>query len=1167
MLLLVLLVLKGDWLLAQTTPGGAASENPPSPGSPAETSTQGTTPSKGNAATETPAQAAIPGATAIPNAGPTPTPNSATESPNQAAASQFNSSQQRASRLAIPATAAKTPSDAVGPDTYWIPDKNGRLQQVVNMYYEDFIKSVDLLRGFGVLAIPPYTIQSQKITGKASDERVELRIELKILLHTDQQVRIPLGLNQAVLSTWKYEGDGQQFWNFEDGGDGYVCWLRGPADKEHTIVMEIVIPVVKLGGETALRFGMPPALASELTIDVDVPNAVGRVADEDARKLSTRELATGTTQVSLAGVHGDFELAWRPADRPEPKIPTELSVTGTLLVRIDGPSIQTDARLNLSSSGGEFEQFSLRLPPGAKLLPGAPAGYELAIAPGQTTENIAQHGALIDVKLSQKTSEPIEIRLRTEQSRSGKAVLKGVDFAGFNVINAARQWGYIAVEVVGDWQVHWVKQQNVRRIERLPDMPVTNDPIASFEYFGQPFVLTAQISPRPTRVRVEPEYVVSVGPTQLTLDGRLKYNIRGANEFALVVSVPGWEDVEVESVDGIDDKNILREQDQLTIPLKPARTGPFELRLKAHRAIVANVATFSLPVPRATTQTTATLVVAPEDNVELIPRTEELQGLSAEHVLPHIELPVRQQEPLIYRGELGATQFTGDLRILPQLIEVDGLSTLELNREACQIEQKFSYRVDYEPVDHINLRIPAGLPEGYRPEISFNGQILDATAQMVQTASEEDAESFDVLRIRLPAPAHFGRFELSARYSVPLLKLNTKTTTAVELPLYAPESGIPGENSVDLLPHADIRVVSISKPWQTNEEEVINSRQGVRATAVGRPSSVQIDLEVEPHSTPGTTLIDLAWIQSWFTNNERQDRACYRFTTSEDHLDIQLPAGISPGSAQVVLDGFPVAAKVKSGGQLSISLSNTTSLRRRHLELQYRFGKREQRFGTIELEAPQPLGGAWVQTTYWQVILPADELLITTPTNFVNEFNWGWGRLLRGRQPLYEQAELEALVGASAGMSVPASTNRYLFRDLGAPASLSLSTARVSILVFAASLLVLTAGLAVLYFPAVRKAWVAALATMGLLPLAAAYPTTTILVAQAAAVGLVLTLFAILLRVLFKPAASVAPVPEMEPSITLEPRSSTRSYITGPSLASDSSAATTIALHTSEVSE
>jgi hypothetical protein len=242
-------------------------------------------------------------------------------------------------------------------------------------------------------------------------------------------------------------------------------------------------------------------------------------------------------------------------------------------------------------------------------------------------------------------------------------------------------------------------------------------------------------------------------------------------------------------------------------------------------------------------------------------------------------------------------------------------------------------------------------------------------------------------------------------------------------------------------------------------------------------------------------------------------------------------------------------------------------MRRRHLELQYRFGDREQRYGNLVLNAPQPLGGAWVQTTYWQVILPADELLISNPANFVNESTWGWNRLLRGRQPLYEQAELEALAGASAGLSVPASTNRYLFRDLGAPAQMELTTSRLSFIVFVASLLVLAAGLSVLYLPAVRKPWVLALAAFCLLPLGVANPTTAILVTQAAAVGLVLTLLACLLRLMFKSEAIPPAVTEVEPSITVEPRSSTRSYITDQVSDSDSSEATTIALHTSEAGE
>jgi hypothetical protein len=263
-------------------------------------------------------------------------------------------------------------------------------------------------------------------------------------------------------------------------------------------------------------------------------------------------------------------------------------------------------------------------------------------------------------------------------------------------------------------------------------------------------------------------------------------------------------------------------------------------------------------------------VVIPDDNVELTPRTDEFQGLLAEHVLPRIELPVRQQEPLVYRGDPGPARFIGDVRVLSQSIEVDAVSTVLLEQELCNIEQKFAYRVDYEPVDHVNLVIPAGLPEGYKPEVSFDGQLLDDTSLILQSDSVEEADTPAKLRVRLPAPAHFGRFEILVRFSQPMHELSSKEASALNLPLFMPDSGVQGDNAIDIVPTSDIRVVSISKPWQAIEEDDLATRPGVRVAATGRPTSLQLAIEAEKHSTPGTTLIALRRVKIISTFNCRQ---------------------------------------------------------------------------------------------------------------------------------------------------------------------------------------------------------------------------------------------------------------------------------------------------------
>ena len=62
-----------------------------------------------------------------------------------------------------------------------------------------------------------------------------------------------------------------------------------------------------------------------------------------------------------------------------------------------------------------------------------------------------------------------------------------LELAGFELQGkAVRQWGHIAVQVDGDWQVVWGPQRNVRQIDELPDDLRRDNLAAGFEYYVQP---------------------------------------------------------------------------------------------------------------------------------------------------------------------------------------------------------------------------------------------------------------------------------------------------------------------------------------------------------------------------------------------------------------------------------------------------------------------------------------------------------------------------------------------------------------------------------------------------------------------------------------------------------------------------------------------------------
>ena len=140
--------------------------------------------------------------------------------------------------------------------------------------------------------------------------------------------------------------------------------------------------------------------------------------------------------------------------------------------------------------------------------------------------------------------------------------------------------------MAGDWQVLWGPNQGVRQIDQTPDALRRKDVTASFEYFAQPSSLTARLVPRKTRIGVEPEYVLLVDSDQVRLEARLRYTVRGGKVFAVDIAMPDWQIDEVapEGVVAIDGVATGVSGPVLSLPLVSPTIGPFEIRLKAHRA-------------------------------------------------------------------------------------------------------------------------------------------------------------------------------------------------------------------------------------------------------------------------------------------------------------------------------------------------------------------------------------------------------------------------------------------------------------------------------------------------------------------------------------------------------------------------------------------------------
>jgi hypothetical protein len=142
---------------------------------------------------------------------------------------------------------------------------------------------------------------------------------------------------------------------------------------------------------------------------------------------------------------------------------------------------------------------------------------------------------------------------------------------------------------------------------------------------------------------------------------------------------------------------------------------------------------------------------------------------------------------------------------------------------------------------------------------------------------------------------------------------------------------------------------------------------------------------------------------------------------------------------------------------------------------------------------------------YWQLVLTAQDHLLSSSTDLASEMAWQPGRWLSGPQPILNQGQLEDWIQCSRQDPLPAGVNAYLFGALAQTPRLPLVVASRRLVLILAAGLTLTIGLSLIYLPVLRKATPLMLAAIALGGLSLAFPDAALLLGRAALLGLAVT--------------------------------------------------------------
>lgn len=934
--------------------------------------------------------------------------------------------------------------------------------------------------------------------------------------------------------------------------------------QRHELTLTLWFPLIRIGDEEQrLSVSFPQSVSSQFVLTVPLPDAVATAAQGTLLDVvSTTEQKS--TRFNVLGLKSNFEISWRKRKTEQPEERPVLRVEDAMIIaRMETRSIVYDATLPVRSPTGTFDRLRIRLPQDAVLdreeceKHAAVGGYSYRLLPKEEwdawvlpSNESDDVPPILEIQFPYQTTGPVKIQLKTIQHLPEKPNSWRY-LGGFEVLGAERQRGTLSVGIPSEMRSHWKTIRGVRRID-LPPALSQEGLNACFEFFNQPFLLGSQIVSPQTRINVRPEYQVAINKGTMTLSNRFTYFIHGSKTEKLSVQLFDWQwsggDIRPSNI--VDVEGVSQDESGLlNIPLRVPSEGEFEIFLKVHRALSQQElekkqVVVRIPQPDADwVEPAAPFVVVPADNVEITPvesdsdnvnqsvtsisnatvdavpnpsskdpvRMSGLTRRARRSVSLQIELPNRQQEPLVYQTESANAFFVGDIQFHRQEIKASIQNDVRLLDPTDQISEIITYDVAYEPIDRILLAFPPALQNRDDLRFSIGGKQLEPQ-NIVGDEQSESSTSAQLKRITLPETT-IGKFQLIIRYGIPTVHATEDMATTVNMPFVRPMETTVSSHLVNMIVPPGVQVElhdSADRLWK--EEFRRGDEPGSLYTSGGNVFSSQdardqISLRVElaDRDVLGTTVVERSWLQTWLSDSTRMDRGTYQITSNRDSISIWLPSAVARNKIVVKRDRIRIPVRLSPNGELSVPLTGDQKGKPVLLEIWYEVNSSFK--NTNRMELPYFSEEALVRCAYWQILLPWNRHIIGVPNGWTPEYQWSWRGFFWGRIPSIRMNEIGLNSDSLEDATVSDEINQYLYSSLHPVSEISFQTAERSLIVLLSSSLSLLIGLVLIYFPKTRYAGCLFGLSVALIGIVLYQPAPVLLMLQASFFGVVLALF------------------------------------------------------------
>lgn len=1072
------------------------------------------------------------------------------------------------------------------PNLYYVEDSSGRLIPVPGFRYRDFVDLVRLRDGLPAQPEVPGLILEQlrikvvlpaisvsDVTHATVDLECVVRstrpgwgmlpLKLPELVITEPPTIIgegevvvtidPLPVNRTQDGMGNRSKQYQQAIGYHSVSDkGFLIWVNEKdgatvtdteemrfVSKRHTVTMSGQIPVDVSLDRDQLDITLPAATDSKILIETQRRNPVvnfnAGVITPTVQVLDGQSDAVGSV-VEIRGAVGATRVQLE-----EPllgKVPVRKLAESMVksIVRVDGRLANIKAEFALANLSPDENTFTVQLPPRSVLL-----------SVGSNAKILSRSGSSLSprtvLRIDQAVGGKASFEIVCERSVDS-ASLKPIDVGGFSIdeIPKWRQWGRVSVFADDDWTVEWESRSGNRQID-APAALSTEEFVAAFAYDSQPMTLPLRVRARRSRLVVEPEYLYHVTKNRLELSVRLQAVIRGVAAKQLKISLPNWDVEEIGPSSVVDSAAVSESSGSITVPFLKPMAGEVVVELRCSRRIdsESEVVSWKTPAPEADFVGPARVGITSESNIELVPDTERIVGMSRQ-VSSQAGKPVADLSRMSYRVEANESTFVGTRRILDQQIEASITAQVDVGLRQIVVQQATRIDVAHVPLQFIEWMVPESLIETGSIEARFDGVLL--TPEVISSPSgitefsegkSDDGEfgenveldssepPWRVVRVLLPGPL-LGAGELVSRFKQSTPEIPEEVTVPVSVPILLPKKAVVGRQSVTLSSVEELAVGVRDELW--------NREGNLQTIGLGRTwntsqgqATIDLTLTQNQKTLLGETVIEATWLRTTLRGSMRSDYWAMAVTSASDSLAITLPllaeneAGEVKGNqiarARVNSSSWKIADEFTGKVELDLGQSRGTHL----IEVEVRQPRKENLLpgmDWLEFQSPGMPSSALYGRVVWEVLVPDRSSLLWGPRGWTSQQVWDWSRSSFRQIPAVSVQNLASWVTASANLQVDLPRrlgvdtlfmprdfieHRMVFCDAGSPANVSCFLIPRWLLILASSGIPLVAGVVLTLRPRLTTAALV-LAAVFFIAGMAIWPTVTFCILQASLPGL-----------------------------------------------------------------